>query len=136
VIRDLSWRILKIADGQVVFFPLRYIEPVILISAAGTPAVALNMKEEVLERTIDLGTYADGQQLQEIGPEMIKQELQRMGIKCGGFLEERANRLFSTKGITTKAQIKKTFLQSRQRRHPLPNGTSALTVESHSLIVE
>jgi hypothetical protein len=30
------------------------------------------MKEEVLERTIDLGKYADGQQLQEIGPEMIK----------------------------------------------------------------
>ena len=72
MISDISWRILKIADGQVVFFPLRYIEPVILISAAGTPAVALNMKEEVLERTIDLGTYADGQQLQEIGPEMIK----------------------------------------------------------------
>jgi hypothetical protein len=64
-------------------------------------------KEEVLERTIDLGKYAHGQQLQEIGPEMIKQELQRMGIKCGGSLEERANRLFSTKGITTKEHIRK-----------------------------
>jgi hypothetical protein len=94
----------------VVFLPQRYIEQVILISAVGTPAVALNMKEEVLERTIDLGKYADGQQLQEIGPEVIKQELQRMGIKCGGSLEERANRLFSTKGITTKAQINKNIL--------------------------
>ena len=56
LIKDLGWRILKIADGQVLFFPQRYIEPVILISAAGTPAVALNMSKEVLERTIDLGT--------------------------------------------------------------------------------
>jgi len=43
--KDLGWRIVKIADGQVVFLPQRYIEHVkrILISAVDTPAVALNM---------------------------------------------------------------------------------------------
>lgn len=61
-------------------------------------------------RRIDFGKYADAQQLQEIGPEMIKQDLQRTGIKCWDTLEERANRLLSTKGINTKAQINKKFL--------------------------
>lgn len=43
-IKDLGWRILKIADGptQVMFFPQRYIEPVIPIAAVGKPAVAFN----------------------------------------------------------------------------------------------
>ena len=59
----------------------------------------------LLQRTIELENYADAQQLQDLGPDVIKQELQRMGIKCGGTLEERARRLWSTKGFRITCEI-------------------------------
>jgi len=48
---------------------------------------------------IDLNDYENGEQLQAIGMDHLRVELQRRGLKCGGSLEERASRLFSIKGL-------------------------------------
>jgi hypothetical protein len=42
--------------------------------------------------------------LEAFGLDRLKQELMSRGLKCGGTLEQRAQRLFSVKGLT-KDQI-------------------------------
>lgn len=42
--------------------------------------------------------------LEAFGLDRLKQELMNRGLKCGGTLEQRAQRLFSVKGLT-KDQI-------------------------------
>ena len=43
---------------------------------------------------LDLSTFASAEELQSIGLDMLKAELQRHGLKAGGTLEQRAGRLF------------------------------------------
>lgn len=47
---------------------------------------------------IDLDTYRSCDELMQLGLDCLKHELQVRGLKCGGSLEERANRLWSVKG--------------------------------------
>ena len=49
---------------------------------------------------IDLDTIASVDELLNYGLDPLKQELMRRGLKCGGTLEQRADRLFSVKGLT------------------------------------
>lgn len=51
------------------------------------------------ENLVDLNEYKDADQLQALGLERLKQELKSRGLKCGGTLHERAERLFRTKNI-------------------------------------
>jgi hypothetical protein len=44
---------------------------------------------------LDLAAAASADSLKELGLERLKLELQRRGLKCGGTLEQRAERLFS-----------------------------------------
>ena len=44
----------------------------------------------------DMRSVAD---VQSFGMEVLKAELMRRGLKCGGTLEQRAERLFSVKGL-------------------------------------
>ena len=46
---------------------------------------------------IDLAKFSDAEQLETVGLERLKSELQRYGLKCGGNLKERAARLFLVK---------------------------------------
>ena len=41
-------------------------------------------------------------ELEVLGPDLIKAILQEKGLKCGGTLEERAQRLFSVKDLDVK----------------------------------
>ena len=42
--------------------------------------------------------YGSAVELESVGGERLKSVLQSMGLKCGGTLQERAQRLFSTRG--------------------------------------
>lgn len=49
---------------------------------------------------IDLDQYSGPEDLQALGMEHLKMDLMRRGLKCGGSLEERAQRLFSVRGLS------------------------------------
>lgn len=50
------------------------------------------------EPMIELLTYKSCQELEQLGLECLKKELQVRGLKCGGTLNERAHRLWSIRG--------------------------------------
>jgi splicing factor 3A subunit 3 len=47
---------------------------------------------------LDLSAFSSPEELASLGLDRIKSALMALGLKCGGTLEERSNRLFSTKG--------------------------------------
>merc|ERR1712051_857503 len=47
---------------------------------------------------LDLSAFSSPEELASLGLDRLKSALMALGLKCGGTLEERANRLFSTKG--------------------------------------
>lgn len=51
--------------------------------------------------SIDLSKYNSSEELESLGLQILKEELQRLGILCGGTLKERAQRLFSLKNSNT-----------------------------------
>ena len=69
---------------------------------------------------IDLDLYQAAEQLEALGLETLKAELIRLGLKCGGSLQERAHRLFAVKGLEPSA-IPKSLLS----KGPRPQGTNA-----------
>lgn len=44
------------------------------------------------------GRFHDADELRPLGMERLKEALEALGMKCGGTLEQRADRLFSVKG--------------------------------------
>ncbi|XP_027872400.1 splicing regulator SDE2 isoform X1 [Xiphophorus couchianus] len=49
---------------------------------------------------LDLSSVPTVQQLESLGLEVLKEELMRRGLKCGGTLSERAARLYSVRGLS------------------------------------
>lgn len=49
---------------------------------------------------LDLSAFSTWEELASLGLDRLKSALMALGLKCGGTLEERAQRLFSTKGKT------------------------------------
>ena len=54
--------------------------------------------QEVTEPMIELESYKSADQLRALGLDCLKRELQVRGLKCGGTLEERAQRLWLIRG--------------------------------------
>lgn len=50
-------------------------------------------------RALELGSLENVEQLRATGPDVLKAELIRRGMKCGGTLDERAARLWKARGI-------------------------------------
>lgn len=48
---------------------------------------------------LDLSAFSSWEECASLGLDRLKSALQALGLKCGGTLEERAQRLFSTKGM-------------------------------------
>jgi splicing factor 3A subunit 3 len=48
---------------------------------------------------LDLSAFTSWEELASLGLDRLKSALMALGLKCGGTLEERAQRLFSTKGM-------------------------------------
>ncbi len=57
--------------------------------------------------SFDLNNYSSVQELLTLGSDRLKSVLLSMGIKCGGTLEQRAERLFSLKGLRREEYPKK-----------------------------
>lgn len=91
---------------------------------ATTSAAATEMKDETakpkakssentekesatVEEPINLNDYNSANELENLGADRLKKELFRLGCKCGGALQERAKRLYSTKGLTRSEYPKK-----------------------------
>jgi hypothetical protein len=51
---------------------------------------------------IDLSKYASVEELEGLGGGVLKEELQRRGMKCGGTVHERAKRLFLSRDSNTE----------------------------------
>lgn len=47
---------------------------------------------------LDVTKYSSEEELLSVGGDALKAALQKLGLKCGGTPQERAHRLFSTKG--------------------------------------
>lgn len=65
-------------------------------SEAQTTSDSAQVKQDHEE--LDLNTYESAEQLESVGLEVLKVELQRRGLLCGGTLKDRAARLFSVRG--------------------------------------
>ena len=48
--------------------------------------------------SLDLSAFSTWEEIVSLGLDRVKSALMALGLKCGGTLEERAQRLFSTKG--------------------------------------
>jgi hypothetical protein len=60
-------------------------------------------EEEEEEARVDLTTFADATALEAVGLDVLKRELKLCGLKCGGTLAQRAERLFLLKGTCFEA---------------------------------
>lgn len=49
---------------------------------------------------LDLSAFSSPEELMSLGLDRLKSALQALSMKCGGTLEERAKRLFATKGVS------------------------------------
>ena len=49
-------------------------------------------------QSLDLDQFSSAEELEAQGGELLKLTLQHLGLKCGGTVTERAQRLFSVKG--------------------------------------
>eukprot|EP01122_Echinamoeba_exundans_P003611 TRINITY_DN13691_c0_g1_i1.p1 TRINITY_DN13691_c0_g1~~TRINITY_DN13691_c0_g1_i1.p1 ORF type:complete len:422 (-),score=132.06 TRINITY_DN13691_c0_g1_i1:51-1316(-) len=71
-------------------------------SSSSSSAPAVSSSADAAKPTsfdpIDLSEYSSAKELESVGLEHLKHELQRLGLLCGGNLIQRAERLFSTKG--------------------------------------
>ncbi|XP_030244489.1 splicing factor 3A subunit 3 isoform X2 [Drosophila navojoa] len=68
------------------------------------PGWSLKETESALANTgahLDLSAFSSWEELASLGLDRLKSGLIALGLKCGGTLEERAQRLFTTKGKTT-----------------------------------
>eukprot|EP00911_Craspedida_sp_UC1_P002314 UC1_evm1s1745 len=63
----------------------------------------------------DLTHVSSPTELHAFGPDALKTALSALGLKCGGTLEQRAQRLFSTKGKRLEELDKRLFAKKRRR---------------------
>ncbi|KAL6509258.1 hypothetical protein OROGR_022568 [Orobanche gracilis] len=72
------------------------------------------------DAVIDLDYYSNVEQLMEVGPEKLKEALAALGLKTGGTVQQRAERLFLTKHTPLEMLDKKHFVKGS--RGPKLNG--------------
>lgn len=77
----------------------------------------LKRKREELNQTfpkVNLHEYSAAKDLEPLGLDHLKTELMRLGLKCGGTIEERAERLFGTKGMSLASLPKEYFPNNKK----------------------
>lgn len=67
---------------------------------------------------IALEDYALAGELESVGLEQLKEELIARGLKCGGTLQQRAQRLFATKGVPLSELDPSLFAKSTGSKRP------------------
>lgn len=61
------------------------------------------------QKPFDLDEYESVSSLEMLGLDVLKSALMERGLKCGGTLEQRAQRLFSIKGLSVDQIDKSLF---------------------------
>ncbi|XP_010544083.1 PREDICTED: splicing factor SF3a60 homolog [Tarenaya hassleriana] len=82
------------------------------------------------DTVIDLDYYSTVEELMEVGPEKLKEALGASGLKTGGTLQQRAERLFLTKHTPLEKLDKKHF--AKPSRAGEQNGSAKSKLESDS----
>ncbi|GAQ82363.1 Telomere_Sde2 domain containing protein [Klebsormidium nitens] len=83
------------------------------VENAHRPAVASNDGEaKEYGRPLDFSMFESAQEMEALGLERLKEELQDRGLKCGGSLSERAARLFLLKSVPLEKLDKKLFAKA------------------------
>ncbi|XP_016349094.1 splicing factor 3A subunit 3 [Sinocyclocheilus anshuiensis] len=67
---------------------------------------------------LDLSAFSSWEELASLGLDRLKSALMALGLKCGGTLEERAQRLFSTKGKSLEALDPSLFAKNPKAKGP------------------
>lgn len=62
---------------------------------------------------LDLSGFSSVEELASLGLDRLKSALVALGLKCGGTLEDRAKRLFSTKGLQIEEIDKSLFAKGQ-----------------------
>lgn len=70
---------------------------------------------------LDLSAFSSAEELMSLGLDRLKQGLQALSMKCGGTLDERAKRLFSTKGVPLDQLDQGMFAKSRAKGKGVDN---------------
>lgn len=71
------------------------------------PVEAVKVKEPTKPELLNLDSYNSAQELEALGLDRLKSALLALKVKCGGTLSQRAERLFSLKGLEHKDFPKK-----------------------------
>jgi len=69
------------------------------VAAPAAPAAAAAAAVPVTAEELDLSGFGSSLELEELGLDRLKAALMFLGVKCGGSLSQRADRLFSLKGV-------------------------------------
>jgi len=81
--------------------------------------------KEVDKSGIDLDKFSSPEELETLGLEILKLELQKRGLLCGGSLKERAGRLFSIKGKSLNSIDPKLLAKPNQPKRKIENTKDA-----------
>ena len=81
---------------------------------------------------LDLSAFSTWEELATLGLDRLKSALMALGLKCGGTLEDRAKRLFGTKGLQIE-EIDKSLFAKGQGKNKGPSEQDKET-EKHKKI--
>ena len=90
------------------------LEPVPAADESPSTAEAVQPPEQTQVQAVELQTYANAVELEQLGLDNLKQQLQLHGLKCGGNLTERAARLFLLKDTSLSNLEKKHFPKGKK----------------------
>ncbi|XP_004679499.1 PREDICTED: splicing factor 3A subunit 3 [Condylura cristata] len=79
---------------------------------------------------LDLSAFSSWEELASLGLDRLKSALLALGLKCGGTLEERAQRLFSTKGKSLESLDTSLFA-----KNPKSKGTKRACSHGYFIII-
>eukprot|EP00879_Flechtneria_rotunda_P009192 GHRR01009625.1.p1 GENE.GHRR01009625.1~~GHRR01009625.1.p1 ORF type:complete len:514 (+),score=175.71 GHRR01009625.1:1274-2815(+) len=63
--------------------------------------------------SVDLETFDSPEELQTLGADQLKEKLAQLGLKCGGTVQQRAERLYALKGLSLKELNPKLFQRGK-----------------------
>ncbi|CAM9482241.1 unnamed protein product [Ascophyllum nodosum] len=75
-------------------------------------------------RPLDLKRFHDADELRALGMDRLKEALEALGLKCGGTLEQRADRLFSVKGKAPEEIAPKLKAKGKKAPESKSNGVA------------
>lgn len=69
---------------------------------------------------IDLSQFSSAKDLEGAGAETLKNELMRLGLKCGGPIDQRAERLWLTKGVEDLSSLPQKLFVAKRPHEEIP----------------